>query len=491
MSGHLQRLTTERAAAVILFLLLFAMASRAAVDPDMWWHIRLGQQSIETGEYVYADAFSHTQRGSIHKNHSWLAQIVIAHLWRLGGHLGMTVYVAILAMAGMVFVYRAGRGNVYAQCFVLVIGGACAAALWSPRPQMFTFLFAALLLYLLRRYKRNDRTKLSPLLILMWMWANLHGGYVVGYLFIGAILVGELLNRRLVGGGLDLPRLKRLAGVTLISLALLPLNPLGLDVYRAPIETLGTGGMRQYILEWQSPDFAQPVTWSFILLVLALLAVSWASRLNVDFSDLLLVAGAMCMALYSARHLSLFAIVAVPVITTQLADILERNGWTIPARNSESSLRTVLNLLLIVLVAVGTMAHVAYVASPETVKQALALNYPLGAVNFLRESERSGRLFNSYNWGGYLILNLPTHPVFIDGRADLHRDLLSDYAAAAFGTAGWADVFARHEIDIVVIEADGPLAWRLEETDNWRAVYRDDIASVYTKARIASGTESR
>lgn len=490
MRELLGRLTTERAATAILFLLLFALASRAAMDPDMWWHIRLGQQSADTSHFVYADEFSHTQRGSTHKNHSWLAQVVIALLWRQGGHLGLTIYVASLAVAGMFFVYRAGRGSVYMQGFVLVIGGACAGAFWSPRPQMFTFLFAALLLYLLRRLKRKGQAPLWSLLPIMWLWANLHGGYIVGYLFISAFVLGESLNRRLgnVDTAVALPDLGRLAGITVLSLALLPINPLGLDVFTAPFETLGISGMREYIQEWQSPDFAQPITWSFVILVLALVAVSWASKAKLDFADLLLVGGTLFMALYSARHLSLFAITVVPVISAHMDTILERNGWTMPRRSEETLRRSALNLMLIVLVALGAMAHVAYVSSRDTVDQALALNYPAEAVEFLKESGLSGKIFNSYNWGGYLILNLPEFPVFIDGRADLHRESLAEYAAAAFGRPQWSEVFARREIDIAIIETDGPLAWRLDEDENWRQAYRDDVASVYTLRRAETGS---
>ena len=103
---------------------------------------------------------SHTRAGMVHRNHSWLAQIVMVAGWRLAGHLGLTLFVSLLATGGMFFLYRAGAGSIYMQGFVLVIGAACAAAFWSPRPQMFTFLFSAFLLYLLFDLKRNGRDRL-------------------------------------------------------------------------------------------------------------------------------------------------------------------------------------------------------------------------------------------------------------------------------------------------------------------------------------------
>ena len=493
MPGQLRRLTTERTAIVIVFLLLFAMASRVSVDPDMWWQIRLGEQSIETGKIVYADSFSHTHSGLVHKNHSWLAQVVMAFMWRLGGHLGLTLFVASTAVGGMIFLHRAGRGSIYMQGFVLVLGGACAAAFWSPRPQMLTFLFAATILFLLRRLKRNGRMPLWSLPIVMWLWGNLHGGYIIGYLFIGAFVLGEGLNRLLGTGesAVSSSDLRRLCGLTLFSLALLPINPLGLHVFTVPFETLGISGLRQFIQEWKSPDFAQPATWSFAALIVVVLAVTWASRRKLDLSEWLLMGGTLFMALYSARHISLFAITAVPVVTTHLDTVLARKGWVLARRSEETPIRVALNLALICLVMLGTIARVGFVSSPETVNQSLALNYPVAAVEFLIREPLEGKLFNSYNWGGYLIFNAAKFPVFIDGRTDLYRDFLDEYIAAAFGRPDWPEVFARHEIDIVLIESAGPLAGRLDADRNWQQIYRDEVASIYILLQPSSEVESR
>lgn len=483
----MRRLTTERAAGLIVVLLLFAMASRVSVDPDMWWHIRLGEQSVLTGDSVYIDSFSHTQYGAVHKNHSWLGQVVMVGFWSLGGHLGMTLYVSALAVAGMAFVYFAGRGSIYMQGFALVLGGACAAAFWSPRPQMFTFLFTALLLYLLQKPKRDGRAPFWTLPLIMWLWANSHGGYIVGYLIIGAFLLGEWLNGRFRREQLAAAQIRRLCGFTVLSLALAPINPLGFDVFLAPFETFGISGMRDYIQEWKSPDFTQPVAWSFVILVVAFLVGGWTSRLRIGYGELLLAGGAFVMALYSARHLSLFAIAAVPVITTSFDTVLRRKGWTIADREEETPKRLALNAALIAAVALGTFARVAYVSSPDTVDQSLALNYPAAAVDFLKASGLEGNLFNSYNWGGYLIFALPEYPVFIDGRTDLHRDALGEYTAAAFGTSVFPEVFARHNIAVVLIESDGPLALRLDADKSWERVYRDRVASVYAPLAAQTG----
>ncbi len=492
MTGILRRLTTERAAVAILVMLLFAMACRPALDPDMWWHIRLGQQSLETGAFVYADSFSHSAAGQVHKNHSWLAQVVMALAWQAAGHLGMTLFVAALAVAGMLALYWAGGGSVYASGFALALGAACAAAFWSPRPQMFTFFFSALLMLLLRSMKREGGAPIWSLPLLIWLWANLHGGYIVAGLFIAGHALGEGLNRVFGGreSAISGPRLMRLCGWALLSLAVLPIHPLGLDVFNAPFETLGISGLREYIQEWGAPDFAQPMNWPLVILFCALLATSRASRRGIDLGEWLLVGGTLAMALVSARHVSLFVVAALPILCADLDALCQRKGWVIPRRKAETPLRAALNALLISLVALGTLAHVAHVTSRATLNEALALNYPVGAVEHLKDSQLDGRLFNSYNWGGYLLFNLPEYPVFIDGRADLHRDTLPDYVAAAFGAPAWDEIFARRDIGIALIETGGLLDQGLEADVRWRQIYRDALASVYALDYARQGSDA-
>ena len=482
--SYLLALTTERSATVIVFLLLFAMASRVSVDPDMWWHLRLGEYILETAQPVYTDVFSHSHPGALHRNHSWLAQIVMFGLWRLAGHLGLTLFVSTLATAGMVFLYRAGRGSVYTQGFVLVFGAACAAAFWSPRPQMFTFCFSAFLVYLLFDLKRNGRDRLRCLPLLLWFWGNCHGGYIIGFVLIGAFALGEWINSAFAIGDSPVPihRIRKLISIALLSLLIMPLNPLGFEIFLVPFETIGVSGLRDYIQEWQSPDLSQPYTWGFIILLLLLIGAILASRRRLDATESIFVAGTFCLALLSGRNLSLFAIAAAPIVTLHVDEALTRQGWAIPWRAREEPHRVLVNLALIVLVALGVLLHLEYVSNEKTVATAVSLNWPVEAVHHLNVSALEGNLFNSYNWGGYLIYAARQHPVFIDGRTDLHRDLLVDYVAAQ-KTPGWREIFQKWDIGIALIESTGYLAEQLDAAEDWQGVYSDDIASIFVRSQ--------
>lgn len=476
-------LTTERAAAIIVSLLLFAMATRVSVDPDMWWHLRLGEHIVETGHPIYSDVFSHSQAGALHRNHSWLSQVVMHGMWRLAGHLGLTLFVAMLATCGMLFLYRAGRGSIYMQGFILVFGAACAAAFWSPRPQMLTFLFSAVLVFLLFDLKRNGRDRLRWLPLLLWFWGNCHGGYVIGFVLIGAFTLGEVTNRAFALGDSPVPngRIRKLIAMALLSLALMPLNPLGLDIFAVPFDTIGISGLRQYIQEWQSPDFSKPFTWGFVMLLLLLVGAVLASRRKLDATECIFLGGTLCLALLSGRNLPFFALAAVPVTSHLYDEAMTRRGWLFRRRKREPPHRVVINVILIALVAIGALLHLAYVSDDDTVAAAVSKNWPVEAVHQLNASAHQGNLFNSYNWGGYLIFEARRHPVFIDGRTDLHRDTLAEYVTA-LGTKGWSEIFENWDIGIALIDSTSYLAAQLEASPDWRRAYTDNMASIFVRS---------
>lgn len=478
-----RRLTTERSTKIIVLLLLLAMAFRVSVDTDVWWHLRLGREIVETGQAVYADTYSWTAAGTVHYNHSAMAQVVLHTAWTVAGHAGLSFFTALLAVTGMYFVYRAGSGSVYLQGFILVVGATAASAFWSPRPQMFSFHFAAVLYWLLMVFKRQRRDRIWWVVPLMWLWSNAHGGYLFGYVMVGAFIVGELLNH-LAGAGdkvIAFRDLRKLVLATLVSLPLLVVNPLGARIFVKPLETLLMPELRQYILEWQAPDLTSPVSWGFVVLLGLIIAAVWSSRRKFDFTEWILLCGTGFMAMTAARNLSLFAIVAAPIATIHLEDVLDRAGWTIPRRTFETPGRLALNFLLIGLVTAAVALRVSYVIDPETIEHTLSAHLPVAAVEHLKFESLTGPLFNSYNWGGYLIYHLPNHLVFIDGRTDLYGSFLRTYHPIAAALPGWKAELDQWQIRIVLIETDSGLARALGADPAWRIEYQDVLASIFVR----------
>ncbi|MCY4019896.1 MAG: hypothetical protein OXG39_10865 [Chloroflexi bacterium] len=483
MASRLKRLTTERSATIILFLLVFAMAARISVDADLWWHLRSGQYIAETGQLIYPDPFSHTFSDIVHWNHSAISDVLLYAIWRHSGFAGITVAAAIAATVGMSFLFATCRGSAYPRAFLIVLGAATAAVFWSPRPQMLSFVLASVLLWILRDLKYKGRDRLLWIAPLQLIWCNAHGGFIIGYLLVGVFVLGEVLNSKFGTSDSCLPlhAIRKLLLVSVASMPLLILNPLGIQVYSVPFSTISMPELSRYIQEWQSPDFSQSRAWGFVLLLALVLATMCWSKRKLDCTEWFLVCGSAAMGLLAARNLALFAIAAAPVASDHLDDILQDRGWVIPFRDREPVVRALVNLCLIISVSIGLAAHLCHLLSAETIGAGLRSALPVDAVEQLDSLELHGNMFNSYNWGGYLMFHAPEHPVFIDGRSDLYRSFLDEYYWIATARDGWQQALDRWRVGFAVIESNSGLAEALTSHPDWQTAYQDPLASIFLR----------
>lgn len=489
------RLNTERLAAWILFLLIFAMSVRVPLDTDTWWHLRSGQVMVDNGELLREDRFSYTQDGKAWVNHGWGAQLVLYGAYKLtggggdtgdSGVIGLALYTAVLATVGMWLLYRISTGSVYSRMFVLVIGSATAAVFWSARPQMFSFLLSCLLLHILYRYKYQQRDYLWFIPLLMLLWVNLHAGFAIAFIFLGAFLVGEILGQVLDKrdeNALTWLQIRKLGLITLVSIAALCLNPYGPKMILYAFDTAGIQTLNAFIQEWRSPDFKIPQTWPFLIMLGAVIVLGGRVKRQMAWSELVLVAGTVALALWSARNMAVFAVAATPLLARQLDAWLNERGWQI-IPNPEINPRLLrLNWLMLGLVILVAVALIGNTLAPKNVEKIQKKFLPIAAVAYLQDHPPQGALFNEYNWGGYLIFAAPEIPVFVDGRTDLYGDtFLKDYIQAVFGGKTWYKALDTYAIQTVLIPEDGALATLLSQADDeWRRVYRDDVAVIFER----------
>jgi hypothetical protein len=484
----LRKLTIQRLMVAILFILLFAMAVRTPTDTDTWWHIRSGEYMVKQHEIPQTDPFSHTRFGKKWIDHSWGSQLIMYGAYELfgdgsrpgdSGNIGLSLYMAALATVGMAFVYLMCEGNAYVRAFVVVIGAAAAAVFWSPRPQMFSFMLGALVLYLLHLYKRRQIDRLWLIPLIMAVWANLHGGFAIGFIFLFGSIAGEVLgnlfdrqDERVVPWG----PLKKMLLVTAVAIPAVALNPYGVQMLAYPFHTVRIGVLQSFIQEWASPNFHERQTWPFALLLLGVLAAAGLSRRRIDWTDLVLVCGTGFMALTAGRNIAVFAIAASPVLSRHLDAWLTDRGWQIRLRRTVSGSMAIINWTLL-----------AAAVNETTVRQAQELYFPVEAADYLHSTPLPGKMFNSYNWGGYLMFAAPDVPVYVDGRTDLYEDaFLRRYLDIVFLHDGWDTALDEQGIGFVAIEANSVLASMLRTMpQRWdEHLFDDGRSAVFV--RVAS-----
>ena len=489
-----RQLTVQRLTVAILFILLFAMAVRTPIDTDTWWHLRSGQYQLENRTVIDTGLFSFTQVDTPWINHSWGAQIIMYGVYAAfgghgvpgdGGNVGLALLTAVLATGGLIFVYKASPGSVYVRAFALVLGAAAAAVFWSPRPQMFTFFFSCVVYYLLMLYKRHgkDRLWLIPLIVLVW--GNLHAGFATAFILMAGVVIGETVGNvfspkradRIGWRGIG-----RLLLIMVVAALALVINPFGLEMLKVPFQTVNIGVLQDFIQEWASPNFHERQTWPFLFLLLGSLGLAALSREPIDWSDLALLIGTGFLSFLAGRNIALFAVVATPVLARYGEAFLAERGWTLRPMTTVQPGMARLNWLVLILIALVGVGKIIYAVNPFTVSEAQIKYLPVQVADYIETEHPQGNMFNSYNWGGYLMFAAPDVPVFVDGRTDLYGDdFLAQYLRTVFLQGDWRAVLDEYDIGFVVIEADGVMAAVLRDEPGWHLAYEDDQAVLFER----------
>jgi hypothetical protein len=351
-------------------------------------------------------------------------------------------------------------------------------------------LLAAVFGYILIQYRQQNINRLWLLPLLMMLWVNLHGGFAIGFILLVITFGSEVLKWLAnISHADNRNRVLWLGAAGLLCAAAVMVNPYGPQMLAYPFRTVSIGALQNFIQEWQPPNFHEREAQVFIVLWLVTLgAVSYSGR-RLDLTDFFLFATFTALALVARRNIAVFAVVAAPILMTHADAALAalQIRWPrLKLDNTPRPLRPptlVLNWALLLLVLAASLLKISLPLSPNTVQTAIAATAPVGAANYLKAHPVPGRLFNSYNYGGYLIWALyPNMLVFMDGRTDLYDDAFLNEALNVFFTgSGWQALFARYNISAVLVEAKAPLATILLKQPDWAIRYRDHNSVVIVK----------
>jgi len=450
-----------------------------ATDPDYWWHVRTGQYIYETATLPRVDIYSHTAVGQPWVTHEWLTELLLYVVYRQFGYVGNVVLFALIGLLTSAAVYatcrRRGVGDLGAAILVLW-GMAMAMGSANVRPQALTTLCLAICLLLLTLYKKGKARVVWLLPPLLALWVNVHGGYIIGLALLGLTVAGEAVRR-------PAAPLRPLVLAIGLSVAATLLNPHGLEALSYPFTYAGTSNASmRYIEEWQSPDFHSPYLLIFFGGSLLLAMLLGLGRQPLGITEMLWALAFSLMALLSARHIQLYAVVLIPLLGTRLQA-------EIPAFRRAMSVLRGRRLLAVTCLAyaIGTLSMVGVARRGSTFRQLgwepSAATYPSGAVQYMRSNDLEGNLFNEYKWGGYLIYHLyPQQPVFVDGRADVYGDeLINKYVDVSRLRPGWREVIDENDVQIVLVGKTSPLAAVLGDDADWRQVFVGDVERLFVR----------
>lgn len=487
----------------LTLLLVFFMSARAPVDTDMYWALRVGKEIVEQRAFIHTDPITYTHAGNDWVAHSWLFDVWLYGMYAWLQYHGLVLLVALLATLTMGLLWLQLSGPAVYRTLAVVFAALIAAPTWTPRPQMVTMLLLCLVMLLLVLYRKlRKRWLLYTLPLIMILWANLHGGYVLGLGVIGIMVAGELLDRLLFNTtqkSMDWLQWRDLViALAVCTLATL-VTPYGFGTWEISVSTFGMRA-NAIISEWQSPNFNDPFMLPFLLSLIAMMVLLAVTGKKLRGWEVLTLAAFVYFALSARRQLGVYAIAVVPILARtgwtwlrewggklQITLVNHSKQWrkffdkiTVPASPRENK---ALNLLLVGLFALICWGKLVYVSMPALVEEQLnPAVFPVEAVNLLNASPPAGNLLNEYDWGGYLSWFAPQIPVYIDARADLFGDdFIFHWWDVVNANTDWEEELARWSITAVLIKPGRTLARELGNHDGWQVVYGNETAVLFVK----------
>jgi hypothetical protein len=463
---------------------VFVGARGFIVDPDLWWHIKVGQNILSTHSWPTTDPYSFTVAGHPWLAYEWLGEVLLGAVERFWGLQGLEACLVVLGSAVMLALYayttlRTGNSKAgFAASAVLYL---LAAPSFSLRPQMLGYLFLILTLIALERFRQGNSRALWFLPPLYLIWVNTHGSWVIG---LGAIFVfwaSGLMDLHL--GSIEARRWStaeriRIESIFLLCLAVLPITPYGARVAASPFEYAFDLPLNvTHIQEWQPMPFSLTGGKIFLALLLGFFLINIAVRFSCRLHELVLFVGGTVMACLHLRFLLVF----VPFFAPLFATTLER--W-IPAYDKRKDY-IILNVVLMLAV---FAAMVRYFPTATDMQQSVTRQYPVRAVEYLRQHPVPGPMYNTYGYGGYLIWSaLPGHRLFIDGRADLYErgGTFAEYLQTADLRPAAFSVLRRYGIQSCFLERGEALATVLSASPEWQRVYSDDLSALFVLRKSA------
>ncbi len=495
----------------LLGVLLFTpLSSKLLSDAGTGWHIRTGQQILSRHSIPRVDSFSSTMAGQPWFAWEWLYDLIVGWLetaWGLNGVVWLTTCI-IATVFAWTFRLLICRGvNVLAGTLLLLLALSASTIHFLARPHVVSWLLTLAYFWILDSVEgtQTSRKWLLCLPLLMLVWVNVHGGFVLGFILLAIFWVGAVWEwlgsreDRLADAVRKIAARRRFRDLTLVGLlsALASLiNPYGWHLHEHIYGYLTNRFLMNHVDEFQSPNFHDLAPRCFAILILIVVGVVLCRGRMLRLSGAATLLFAIYAGLYASRSIPTSSILLLLVV----ASLVSRHVRPIPLgeRDRQSFLQrmTVMELrqrghVWCVVGLLGTLLICmsgGRLGSNQLVDAHFSSNrMPVEAVNYIDENHIEGPVLGPDYWGGYLIYRLyPRLKVVVDDRHDLYGEqFLSSYLKFIHAEPGWQEFVQAHPASGILVPRNAALATVLEAAHDWRPVFADSQAILFKRTFVA------
>jgi len=449
----------------LLVLCSLALGTTKVFESDTFWHIKLGQEILKSLSLPVAVPFAFTGEGVPWIATEWLSEIVFFILYSVGGFSGLTLLNAIILALCALLIYvslRTHNCNTILSFIISLLWAVMSRDWFVERPHIFSILCMCYYLFCLSRLK-----SIFVFPLVMVLWANLHGGFILGPILLGCALT-EQAYEVYSGHSRDRSALRKLEWAFILTCAATLFTPYHIRLLPFIIRHSLTARALNITTEFMPVSHAG----YYIALLIAFLLIALYLRRKKEGLISTCVFGAL--AISSQRIIPFFLIVS----TIVLGDITMRLLKAVPHR-IEKPLRNIpwLPLLLSILLAIALVPSIlSKKGVPSFGLGRDNLFYPAGAMEFIQKSGIKGNGYNSMNFAGELILSWYPEKKVFQG-SFFSEKLIHKREGKSFN-----EVIKKYQVTHAILEARLKyLETGLFPSKEWALVYWDDTALVMAK----------
>lgn len=437
-----------------------ALVAWTTADPDLWGHVRFGLDILRDHSLATTDPYSFTSDRSW-VNHEWLAEVVMAAAFRLDGARGLVALKLVIVSLVIGCVVAALRHRAWDPITHDLLVGAAVLGIFGRvhpvRPQLFSVLLCAALLLLLSLADRGRRRLLVLIPLLMALWANLHGGYLVG---LG--IVGIWTAVRLYQGSAAGPTRRHLvllgASAVLATLA----TPYGPQLWLFLADTVGV--TRIEIADWQ---MLLGTGWFMIgqAAVTTVIAVLALRRGGLDPAYVLIAACLLVATLVISRFDAFYSLSVVMLLGPAFGRTAAEGPRLFERPVAAALTAGAVAVTLGVLAQRSSCMEIRTGPEPEATAFAAQL---------------SGRMVTFFDWGQYGIWHLaPAVQVSMDGRRETvySADVTTAHMRIYTNAPEAVELVTRFQPDWIWFPRAWPVVSRLEGA-GWHVVFRGPVSVI-------------
>jgi len=468
---------------LLLSLSFTAFGLNVFTDTDPMWHIAAGDLIRASHAIPEHDPWSFTAGDYRWLNMSWLWDVIFSYIHeQLHWHGTIAINAMIIAtIILLVYAHCLIKSQDFFAAFLTTLI-MVPMLVYNLRPLQITNLMVALWMLLLsgiaRGHIRSGWLAIFPLLMLIWV--NMHGGFMIGLILLGAFFLQALHEKNrplagaLFGSGI---------AVTLTTLC----TPYGISIVEAALRTL-SGTIEVILGEWK--PFTATLTELTLNMYLVLFCALVPRRpLPVLLCERWLSYIWLFLGLHSVRHLQIFSIISAPVFACVVRQAFVRDSSTPAAQKLENTLvqlcsqRSTRYSLLLLCIGVAV-----WLPSPMAARvyhqESIEVHDLDKEINFITQHYPKVRLLNSYDLGGILIYQTRgAIPVFVDARAGtaIPPSVFKDYLCFEKSCKDWEGMLDRYNIDGAIVPNEGKYYDRFVSRRGWQEVFNGPKAAVFMR----------